>query len=325
MRSPSRPSLDLTPRFSSISCDLTVHTSYTHCRQFSSELLDQRVYQGIEAPSHLFSTMRLLQLNSTGEVSLLKDFIGDNVRQYAILSHTWGADGEEVTFKDLVDGTGKSKTGYNKIRFRGEQAKRDGVQYFWVDTCCIDKSSSAELQEAINSMFRLYRDATKCYVYLSDVTSATFGADEISDQPWEVDFRKSRCFARGWTLQELIAPSSVEFFSKEWVELGNRSSLERHIHEVTGIPVKALRGHNLFDFSVHERMIWAENRNTTRQEDKAYPLLGIFNVHMPLIYGEGREGAFRRLREEIEKASKGKLSLHITNILYARCFQIASC
>jgi hypothetical protein len=273
------------------------------------------------------ATMRLLELNNTGEVSLLKDIIGDDVPQYAILSHTWGADGEEVTFKDLMDGTGKSKTGYNKIRFCGEKAKRDGLRYFWVDTCCIDKSSSAELQEAINSMFQWYRDAAKCYVYLADVTSATFDASE-SDELWEADFRKSRWFTRGWTLQELIAPSSVAFFTKEGFELGDRSSLERYIHEVTGIPVKALRGHILSDFSVHERMVWAEKRNTTRQEDKAYSLLGIFNVHMPLIYGEGREGAFRRLREEIEKASKGKLRLHITNILYAKywCFtQIASC
>jgi hypothetical protein len=259
--------------------------------------------------------MRLLQLNKAGEVSLLNDNIGDDVPPYAILSHTWGADGEEVTYKDLMNGTGKGKAGYNKIRFCGEQAKRDGLQYFWVDTCCIDKSSSAELQEAINSMFRWYRDATKCYVYLSDVSSATLEASDMSDQPWEAAFRKSRWFTRGWTLQELIAPSSVEFFTKEGVELGSRSSLERYIHEVTGIPIKALRGHNLADFSVHERMIWAEKRNTTRQEDKAYSLLGIFGVHLPLIYGEGREGAVRRLREEIQKASKGKLCLHITNIL----------
>jgi hypothetical protein len=214
-----------------------------------------------------------------------------------------------------MDGTGKSKTGYNKIRFCGEQAKRDGLQYFWVDTCCIDKSSSAELQEAINSMFRWYRDAAKCYVYLADVSAHVADASGSSNQPWVSAFRKSRWFTRGCTLQELIVPSSVEFFSGEGAELGSRNSLERHIHEVTGIPVKALRGHNLPDFSVHERMIWAEKRNTTRQEDKAYSLLGIFNVHMPLIYGEGREGAFRRLREEIEKASKGMYAFTLRTIL----------
>jgi hypothetical protein len=103
---------------------------------------------------------------------------------------------------------------------------------------------------------------------------------------------------------ELIA---VEFFSKEGERLGNKRSLEQHIHEVTGIPVKALRGNPLSDFNVPERMSWTETRDTTRKEDNAYSLLGIFNVHIPLIYGEGRENAFKRLREEIDRASKGKL------------------
>jgi Heterokaryon incompatibility protein (HET) len=258
--------------------------------------------------------MRLLKLNDTGEFGLTKYFVSDDIPRYAILSHTWGADTEEVSFKDMMDGTAKSKVpGYNKIRFCGEQARRDGLQYFWIDTCCIDKSSSTELQEAINSMFRWYRDAAKCYVYLADVSRS---ADVNSSQLlMESSFRKSRWFTRGWTLQELVAPASVEFFSKEGEQLGNKRSLERHVHEVTGIPVKALRGNSLSDFSVPERMSWAENRETTRKEDKAYSLLGIFDVYMPLIYGEGRENAFQRLREKIDKASKGK-SLPIT------CFYI---
>src|SRR5882762_2795231 len=251
--------------------------------------------------------MRLLKTNETGEFSLTKDLLvtsRDHIPRYAILSHTWGPDTEEVSFKDMMDGTGKSKPGYNKIRFCGEQARRDGLQYFWIDTCCIDKSSSTELQEAINSMFRWYRDADKCYVYLADVSRS---ADVNSSQLlMESSFRKSRWFTRGWTLQELVAPASVEFFSKEGEQLGNKRSLERHIHEVTGIPVKALRGSSLADFSIPERMSWAENRETTRKEDKAYSLLGIFDVYMPLIYGEGRENAFQRLREKIDTASKGK-------------------
>ena len=116
--------------------------------------------------------MRLLERNNSSEFSLTQDF-GDDIPRYAILSHTWGADTEEVTFRDLMDGTGKSKAGYNKIRFCGEQARRDGLQYFWVDTCCIDKSNNNELSEAINSMFRWYRNAAKCYVYLSDVPRPT--------------------------------------------------------------------------------------------------------------------------------------------------------
>src|SRR5436190_15715650 len=129
--------------------------------------------------------MRLLKFEGDGEFSLI-EFIGDKIPPYAILSHTWGADGEEVTFKDLMEGTGKSKAGYQKIRFCGEQAATDGLQYFWVDTCCIDKSSSAELQEAINSMFRWYRNAAKCYVYLSDVSRPAFDSnDKFNRLPWE--------------------------------------------------------------------------------------------------------------------------------------------
>ena len=157
----------------------------------------------------------------------------------------------------------------------------------------------------INFMFCWYRNAAKCYVYLTDVSRPTLDADV--GLSWESSFRKSRWFKRGWTLQELIAPALVEFFSKEGERLGSKKSLERHVHEVTGIPVKALRGSPLSDFSVPERMLWAEDRDTTRKEDKAYSLLGIFDVHMPLIYGEGREKAFNRLREEIDRASKGSL------------------
>ena len=153
-------------------------------------------------------------------------------------------------------------------------------------------------------MFCWYRNAAKCYVYLADVSGPTLDAD-VGKPSWESSFRKSRWFTRGWTLQELIALALVEFFSKEGEHLGSKRSLERHIHEVTRIPTKALRGGLLSDFSVSERMLWAEDRDTTRKEDKAYSLLGIFNVYMSLIYSEGKENAFRRLREEIDRASKG--------------------
>jgi hypothetical protein len=252
--------------------------------------------------------MRLLEVKDHGEFSLTRDLI-DNIPPYAILSHTWGADTDEVAFRDLMDGAGKSKAGYDKIRFCGEQARRDRLQYFWVDTCCIDKSNSTELSEAINSMFRWYCNAAKCYVYLSDVSRPAFDIDNKFNQlPWDPAFRKSRWFTRGWTLQELIAPASVEFFSKTWEQIGTKISLEQQVHEITGIPVKALRGSLLSDFSITERMSWAGRRQTTREEDKAYSLLGIFNVYMPLIYGEGREKALKRLREEIDRSSKGKPS-----------------
>jgi hypothetical protein len=255
--------------------------------------------------------MRLLERNNAGELSLTKDFVGNDIPEYAMLSHTWGADTEEVTFKDLMDGTGKGKPGYKKIYFCGEQARRDGLQYFWVDTCCIDKSSSAVLSEAIISMFRWYHNAAKCYVYLSDISRPAFDVNKFNQLPWESAFRKSRWFTRGWTLQELLAPASVEFFSKDWEQLGDKKSLERHIHEITGIPVKALQGSPLSNFSVTERLLWAEKRNTTREEDKAYSLLGIFNIQMPPLYGEGRENAFKRLREEIDKPLKGKHTIPV--------------
>jgi hypothetical protein len=247
--------------------------------------------------------MRLLQYNNDGDFSLTEFFESD-IPKYAILSHRWGA--EEVTFKDLIDGTSKSKAGYNKIQFCGDRARRDGLQYFWVDTCCIDKSNSTELQEAINSMFRWYRYAIKCYVYLPDVLRPPSDSADGFNEPWESTFRKSEWFTRGWTLQELIAPALVDFFSKEGELLGNKVSLERHICEITGIPVNALRGSPLSDFSVTERFSWAASRKTYRQEDSAYSLLGIFDVNMPLIYSEGKDRAFQRLREEIEKASKGR-------------------
>ena len=252
--------------------------------------------------------MRLLYYNNDGEFSL-KQFFRD-VPQYAILSHTWGQ--EEVTFKDIIEGNGASKTGFDKIRFCGEQARRDRLQYFWVDTCCIDKSSSAELTEAINSMFRWYCNAAKCYVYLPDVSSPTIDIGNKSDQLlWEMAFRTSIWFTRGWTLQELIAPTSVEFFSKNREFLGDKKSLERCICERTRIPSKALQGGPLAKFSITERMSWAETRQTTREEDQAYSLLGIFDVFMPLIYGEGKTNAFKRLHEEISKPLMGKLGVKL--------------
>ncbi|PMD42130.1 YVTN repeat-like/Quino protein amine dehydrogenase [Hyaloscypha variabilis F] len=245
--------------------------------------------------------MRLLQ-RTAGGFSPTKDFVGDDIiPPYAILSHTWGD--EEVTYRDLIDGTGATKAGWDKIRFCGHQAERDGLQYFWIDTCCIDKSNLVELQEAINSMFRWYQNAIRCYVYLSDVSAATRENDSVGFA-WEPALRTSRWFTRGWTLQELLAPRSVEFFSQEGNRLGNKKTLERQIHEITGIAVSALQGTPLSEFSINERLSWAKGRQTTRKEDKAYSLCGIFDVFVPLMYGEGEEKALVRVREEIHKPIK---------------------
>lgn len=245
--------------------------------------------------------MRLLQVDENGEFSLTEDLI-DNIPPYAILSHTWGEDYQEVNFKDLTIGPRRTISGYKKLRFCAEQAAQDRLQHFWVDTCCIDKSNSVELQEAITSMFSWYQNASKCYVYLSDVSiTKRKASNESSEFTWEPAFRASRWFTRGWTLQELLAPASVEFFSQEGKRLGDKRTLERKIHDVTGIAVQALQGNPLSEFSVEERMSWAETRQTRRKEDKAYSLLGIFGVHIPLIYGEGADSALSRLQGEIRK------------------------
>jgi len=244
--------------------------------------------------------MRLLERKVNGEFSLTKNFIG-NIPAYVILSHTWGDDDQEVTFKDINEGSGKFKTGYQKIRFCGEQATRDGYRYSWVDTCCIDKSDNAELTEALNSMYRWYENAAKCYVFLTDVSKKDMDRTRGQSQSGDEVLRKSTWFTRGWTLQELIAPQSVEFFSFEGELLGDKRNLEQQLHEITGIPVSALQGTPPSEFGVQERFSWAANRQTKKEEDKAYSLLGIFGVFLPLIYGEGQEHAFQRLRDEVDK------------------------
>ena len=260
--------------------------------------------------------MRLLQADENGEFSLTDDLI-NNLPPYATLSHTWGEDYEEVSFNDLMIGPRKVKAGYKKLRFCAQQAARDGLQHFWVDTCCINKSNYTELSEAINSVFRWYRNATKCYVYLSDASTNDDDQIKQSLQSWEPAFRKSRWFTRGWTLQELLAPPSVEFFCSNGKRLGDKRSLERQLHEITGIAVRALQGAPLSEFSIDERLSWAKTRQTKREEDKAYSLLGIFNIHMPLIYGEGMDSAFKRLREEIDKSSRPGRDRKYKTIVYS--------
>jgi len=246
--------------------------------------------------------MRLLKFNDDGRFSLVW-LPKDKIPPYAILSHTWGrGENDEVTFKDLIDGTADNKRGFKKLQFCGNQAKADDLHYFWVDTCCIDKSNSTELQTAINSMFRWYQNAARCYVYLSDVSVHTQDG-QFRHVEWETAFRNSRWFTRGWTLQELLAPKVVEFYSQDHVRLGDKRSLEQQIHEITGITVEALQGRHLCDFSVEERLRWGEKRQTTEDEDEAYCLLGIFEIFMSLRYGEGRENAMDRLRRKIQKST----------------------
>jgi hypothetical protein len=235
--------------------------------------------------------MRLLHTKTL----TLYEFSPNAIPPYAILSHTWGEGDEEVKLQDLGAPGVERKAGYAKIKGCCRQAQQDGLAYAWVDTCCIDKTSSAELSEAINSMFRWYANAKVCYTYLVDVPSSLDPNDLVS-------FRSSRWFTRGWTLQELIAPENVVFYTREWKKLGTKRELTVTISAVTGIHEDILLGRNLTEVSIANRMSWASQRVITRPEDIAYCLLGIFGINMPLLYGEDQK-AFIRLQEEIIKVS----------------------
>ncbi|KAK4198248.1 heterokaryon incompatibility protein-domain-containing protein, partial [Triangularia verruculosa] len=213
--------------------------------------------------------------------------------QYAILSHCW-RDGQEVSFHEfahLDPSNTRQKPGFSKIFMTCGFARRHGIPYAWIDTCCIDKSSSAELSEAINSMFRWYQRAKVCFVFLADMPSQT---TDIS-----LYLEKCRWFTRGWTLQELIAPEKVEFYDQAWGFIGTKTTLVNSLSDITKISREILQGETDFGtISVAQRMSWAAHRSTTRTEDLAYCLFGISDVHLPLIYGEGHK-AFTRLQEAI--------------------------
>jgi hypothetical protein len=251
--------------------------------------------------------MRLLYLNEGGQFSLTDDLLdSDAIPDYAILSHTWGKKDEEVSFKDLTDltedtpeDTTRTKPGWEKLRFCAKQAAHDKLKYFWIDTCCINKDNLVELTTALNSMFRFYQNATKCYVYLSELSTSDRDPTNQSSNLRDAEIWRCRWFTRGWTLQELIAPKIVDFFCCNGRYLGNRKSLEQGLHITTGIALEAFRGKPLAEFTIDERMSWADSRVTTLPEDRAYCLLGVFNVSMAVIYGEGVDRAFVRLRNEI--------------------------
>ncbi|KIW36636.1 uncharacterized protein PV06_11148 [Exophiala oligosperma] len=233
--------------------------------------------------------MRLLKFDNQGSLRVTED-LHAKFPPYVILSHTWGKEKDEVSFDDLQNELWKSKAGHVKIRFCAQQAQKNGLKHFWIDTCCINKQSSAELSEAINSMYNWYQGARLCCVYLNDVEKTN----------WKRSLPKSRWFKRGWTLQELLAPRRVTFYDRLWRRLGSKSALARRIASITRIPTAALISGDFTKYSVAQRMSWSAGRATTRTEDGAYCLLGLFDVNMPLLYGEGQR-AFVRLQEEIIK------------------------
>ncbi|KAF2815615.1 HET-domain-containing protein [Mytilinidion resinicola] len=260
--------------------------------------------------------LRKMRLLRTSDFKVIS-FFDQDLPPCAILSHTWGK--EEVTLQDLqqeritaylislkiqiangdtLQNIEPIKQGLVKILGAASQAEKDGFEYIWCDTCCIDKTNSTELSEAINSMYQWYK-GRHCYAYLADVLE--FPSIDYAER--DSAFARSRWFKRGWTLQELIAPSSVAFFNEAWQFIGTRSELGAFISETTGIDRAVLDGEDPGLSSIAKRMSWAAGRKTTRVEDIAYCLMGLFGVNMPLLYGE-REKAFLRLQEEIMKRSE---------------------
>lgn len=221
-----------------------------------------------------------------------KEFL--NPPPYAILSHRWGTD--EVTFEDLASGKELSGQGYEKILRCCKFARARGHDYVWIDTCCIDKRSSAELSESINSMWEWYAKAKECYAYLTDVMSS-----HLSNPLNAAPKRPSEWFSRGWTLQELLAPRNVVFLDHHWRIIGFKTDI--HILEevslITSVPIACLESPFLLQTAcVAQKLSWASRRVTSRREDIAYCLLGLVGINMPLLYGEG-DKAFLRLQHEI--------------------------
>lgn len=254
---------------------------------------------------------------------VLQEFFGDSIPPYAVLSHRWTDD--EISFTDFREGRRKDSTGYRKIvDFCEIAVSRAHVEWAWADTACIDKRSSAELTEAINSMFQWYRKAKVCFVHLHDVTGLSWcHTNNLEPSPSHYKIINSRLaksdwFTRGWTLQELLAPKHVLFFSSDWDLIGSKSGdawrvyeygtpymevLATHISGITRIPLDVILGNSpVTASSVAEKMSWLSRRTTTRIEDMAYCAIGLFGIHLPLIYGEG-ERAFHRLQHEIIKVS----------------------
>jgi hypothetical protein len=234
--------------------------------------------------------MRLLEVHRLE----LETFDHRNAPPYAVLSHTWGFD--EVDYQTLISKPPvKRGRGWDKILRACDQAMQDHYNWIWIDTCNIDKSSSAELSEAINSMFVWYQRSAICYAFLEDVHT-----EDISQQ-LDVDqlLRTARWFKRGWTLQELIAPPKIIFYSATWEAIGTKNDLRSTLAEITGVNERVLENPAMLStMSIAQKMSWASDRQTTRVEDIAYCLLGIFGVTMPLLYGEGSR-AFLRLQEEL--------------------------
>lgn len=238
--------------------------------------------------------MRLINTSSLE----LEDFSGQSIPKYAVLSHRWQEPSQELSYHDFLACRKHDTSGWAKIEECCRIALYEDLQYCWIDTCCINKESSSEESRSINSMFVWYAKSTRGFVYLYDVHCETLSTAED-----KAEFAASRWFTRGWTLQELIAPPKLTFYNSQWEVLGDKSDLCELLTKITNIPIDVLRSERShLTCSVAQRMYWAAGRTTTVVEDQAYSLMGLFDVNMPLIYGEG-DKAFMRLQEEIIQRS----------------------
>lgn len=238
--------------------------------------------------------MRLLHTTKP----IFGEFFDSQVPEYCILSHRWGEG--ELQYSDVRDRQWRpGSQAYKKLYGACWLASQRGFDWIWIDTCCIDKTSSAELTEAINSMFNYYSKARLCLAYLSDVPGSTT-CHAHHPKRSRVDYlRESVWFSRGWTLQELLAPAHLEFFDQDFRFIGSKAQMSQVISDITGIASKYLDGRRrVNDASIATRMSWASDRETTRLEDQSYSLLGILGVNMPLLYGEGNS-AFLRLQQQL--------------------------
>ncbi len=277
--------------------------------------------------------MRLLK---TRQYELIEtNDIPDPFPQYAILSHTWISPKDEITYQDFKHRKGDiendifKQKGWAKLKRYCDRAVKDGWDWAWMDTCCIDKTNPADTQEAINAMFRWYQNAGICYAYLEDVDvnkvldrpglangnllmdldlDTIAGKDNVADptsfphMALRAFMIKAKWFTRGWTLQELLAPPYLVFVDHAWRRIGTRESWADEIERASKIEARHLASFNPTDFtlcSIAMRLSWASRRETTVEEDETYSLLGLFGISLPLIYGEGRLRAFNRLQREL--------------------------
>lgn len=257
--------------------------------------------------------MRLLYRDKASNILTFTDYLrpGD-IPSYAILSHTWGKPQDEVTYLDIAEcRVGfTTKPGYHKLEFCLEQAERDGLHYVWIDTCCIDKRDYTELSREIHSMYRWYLNSKKCYVYLADISTRKRNHHGELRPIANSEIAGSRWFTRGWTLQELLAPTSVEFFSHSREYLGTRQDLASVIAARTGIAEDVLMGTApVARHTRKARLSWIANRRTTYPEDKAYCLIGLLEVSMTLTPGETEEQSMRRLRRAMIEACQDDIEV----------------